>query len=181
MTTDLARALWAVSLVAVLGSLACGGGGGGTKFNDRTIYIDMQKIPMELRDEYASFATNCSKCHSLSRALNAPVTDPQHWDLYVAKMMRTAGSSISPKEKPVILRFLHWYTVSYDKASSLPGEGEANDSEAPAPEPAPFPAVPEADSPPPSAPAQPAEQAPSPPSSESTPADETQTTAGEGK
>jgi hypothetical protein len=67
-------------------------------------------IPADMEADYQVFATNCSKCHALARALNAPVTDVKHWDLYVARMMRTAGSSISPQEAPHILRFLYWYT-----------------------------------------------------------------------
>jgi hypothetical protein len=63
-----------------------------------------------MRSDYESFAVNCSKCHDLDRALAAPVTDHKHWDIYVAKMMRTAGSAINATEAPHILRFLYWYT-----------------------------------------------------------------------
>lgn len=69
------------------------------------------EIPSELRADYKSFTQNCAKCHGLERALNAHVTDVRHWDLYVAKMMRTAGSAISKSESPKILRFLYWYTT----------------------------------------------------------------------
>jgi hypothetical protein len=121
-----------------------------------TLYMDTSKIPAELREDYASFATNCSKCHSLSRALNAPVRDPSHWDLYVARMMRTAGSAISPNEKPHILRFLHWYTLSrtdsvssgeaYTPSADLLNEPEAAPVvEAIGPEPAPAPEPPPSD------------------------------------
>ena len=67
-------------------------------------------VPRELAGDYESFAINCSKCHPADRALAAPVTDVKHWDIYVAKMMRTAGSAISKQEEPHILRFLYWYT-----------------------------------------------------------------------
>jgi hypothetical protein len=67
-------------------------------------------VPKELQSDYESFAVNCSKCHHIDRALAAPVTDVLHWDIYVAKMMRTAGSAISADERPHILRFLYWYT-----------------------------------------------------------------------
>jgi hypothetical protein len=67
-------------------------------------------VPQDLQSDYQSFAVNCSKCHSADRALAAPVTDVKHWDIYVSKMMRTAGSAISPEERPHILRFLYWYT-----------------------------------------------------------------------
>jgi hypothetical protein len=87
-----------------------------------TVYMDTSRVPAALRPDYESFAVNCSKCHQLSRALNAPVTNVEHWDIYVAKMMRTAGSAISPQEKPKILRFLHWYTTSYKSADASGSE-----------------------------------------------------------
>lgn len=68
------------------------------------------EIPASLFADYTSFRENCNKCHALERALTAHVDDVRHWDLYVAKMMRTAGSAISAAEGPKILRFLYWYT-----------------------------------------------------------------------
>ncbi len=173
MTIERARALSVLIALGLVFSTACG----SSPANESTVYIDVQRIPTELRDEYASFATNCSKCHNLSRALNAPVTDPKHWDLYVARMMRTAGSAISAKEAPVILRFLKWYTVEYKKANSLSGgDSEPAPSTPAAPEPFPMQATPMYEQPPP--------QEPSgeitPPATEQTPGS-TQSTAGEDK
>lgn len=68
------------------------------------------EVPPELRADYNTFRENCSKCHSLDRPLQAHVDAVGHWDLYVGKMMRTAGSGISKIEAPKILRFLYWYT-----------------------------------------------------------------------
>ena len=68
------------------------------------------EIPTGLRADYMSFVDNCSKCHGLERPLTANVTETRHWDLYVSRMMRTAGSAISASESPKILRFLYWYT-----------------------------------------------------------------------
>jgi hypothetical protein len=68
------------------------------------------EVPADLQGDYESFAVNCSKCHDIDRALAAPVTEHKHWDMYVAKMMRTAGSAINKEEAPHILRFLYWYT-----------------------------------------------------------------------
>jgi hypothetical protein len=72
--------------------------------------FDTSRIPAEIRKDYPVFAANCSKCHDLSRALNAPIHDVEHWNRYVARMARTPGSGISPAESPHILSFLHWYT-----------------------------------------------------------------------
>jgi hypothetical protein len=67
-------------------------------------------LPKERLADFREFANNCSKCHGLERALNAHVTSTKHWDLYVARMMRTPGSGISPREAPGILSFLHYHT-----------------------------------------------------------------------
>jgi hypothetical protein len=116
------------------------------------VFIDTTRIPSAMRADYESFAVNCSKCHSLSRALNAPVTNVEHWNLYVAKMMRTAGSAISPQEEPKILRFLHWYTLSYKKTLEDSSESqESAPAYVPPPDLAPPPA-PEGAAPPPAAP-----------------------------
>jgi hypothetical protein len=91
------------------------------------------EIPAQLRADYTSFVENCSKCHGLERALTAHVTDTRHWDLYVARMMRTAGSAISESERPKILRFLYWFT---ERKVRLANEGSeaAKESLAPASE-----------------------------------------------
>lgn len=93
------------------------------------------EVPADMQSDYESFAVNCSKCHDLDRALAAPVTDHKHWDIYVAKMMRTAGSAINATEAPHILRFLYWYT---DHKLGRDKTDKAKTSE---PQPAPAPAA----------------------------------------
>jgi hypothetical protein len=117
VTTEFVRLrAWSFALGLLLCLPAC-----GKTSTQATVYIDEKKIPDTMRSDYESFVGNCSKCHSLARAFNANVTDPAHWDMYVARMMRTAGSSISPAEKPHILRFLHWYTEKYVPAEKAAG------------------------------------------------------------
>jgi hypothetical protein len=93
------------------------------------------EVPANLRADYVSFTQNCSKCHSLDRPLQAHVDDVRHWDIYVAKMMRTAGSAISAVESPKILRFLYWYTQrkerlkAEDKAKKMAPVEEAKPAE----------------------------------------------------
>lgn len=86
-----------------------------------TFQAGIGDVPRELSGDYESFAINCSKCHPADRALAAPVTDTKHWDIYVAKMMRTAGSAISKEEEPHILRFLYWYTERKNARESAGG------------------------------------------------------------
>jgi hypothetical protein len=114
------------------------------------------EIPAQLRSDYQSFVVNCSKCHGLERALTAHVTDTRHWDMYVARMMRTAGSAISESERPRILRFLYWYT---ERKVRLNSEGSAAAKESVAvPESTGGPQDPAAPAPAPSAPPAPGTQ-----------------------
>jgi len=97
------------------------------------VYLEKARVPAELAPDFECFAVHCSKCHQLSRALNAPITSAEHWNRYVARMARTPGSGISPKEAPSILRFLHWHTEmrnreelakAHPSETSAPANGE---------------------------------------------------------
>jgi hypothetical protein len=99
------------------------------------LHPDVGEVPADMKSDYESFAVNCSKCHDLERALAAPVTDTRHWDMYVAKMMRTAGSAINPSEAPHILRFLYWYTETKNKAATGGSAKKASEYEYSAPPP----------------------------------------------
>jgi hypothetical protein len=112
------------------------------------------EVPASLRADYVAFTENCSKCHDLERPLRAQIDDVRHWDLYVAKMMRTAGSAISARESPKILRFLYWYT---ERKNRLETE-RAKEVHVPTVEVAPAPA----EVPPPAPAAPPPEVAPAP-------------------
>jgi len=107
VTTELRR-LGRTVLAAGLAIVASGCASQATPRAD--LRTDVGEVPANMQSDYESFASNCSKCHGLERALAAPVTDNKHWDIYVAKMMRTAGSAIHADEAPHILRFLYWYT-----------------------------------------------------------------------
>jgi cell division septation protein DedD len=107
MTTERQHARARLSWAGLCLSLALGACAGGPPRVASDLEAD---IPANLRADYQSFRDNCSKCHSLDRPLQAHVDEVAHWDVYVAKMMRTAGSAISKVESPKILRFLYWYT-----------------------------------------------------------------------
>ena len=144
----------AIASVLMCSAAACSGSQSAPRASLRS---DVGEVPPDMRSDYESFADNCSKCHGLERALAAPVTDNRHWDIYVAKMMRTAGSAINEKEAPHILRFLYWYTdrktgrtsaepaQSMQEATPPPPTGQAapsNKEESLQPAPAPEPAQP---------------------------------------
>jgi cytochrome c5 len=109
------------------------------------------EVPADLQSDYQSFAINCSKCHDLDRALAAPVLDHHHWDVYVAKMMRTAGSAINSKEAPHILRFLYWYTDRKTGKVEAVGKAKTEAPAAPSRASAPGPTEQESKAPPPAA------------------------------
>lgn len=116
------------------------------------------QVPANLHADYISFTQNCSKCHDLERPLRAHIDDVRHWDLYVAKMMRTAGSAISAQESPKILRFLYWYTQRKNRLQKERAKEVSAPVEAPAPQEVPPSAPPgAAPAPEPAAPVTPAQ------------------------
>jgi hypothetical protein len=73
------------------------------------------QLPQDVRPAYDVFAFKCSRCHSLSRPLNAQIYDLQHWRAYVARMRKHAGSAISEGDAEVILRFLGYWAEQKTK------------------------------------------------------------------
>ena len=69
--------------------------------------VEVARLPDDLRDDYALFASRCSRCHTLARPLAAHVSD-QHWIDYIARMRRMPGSGITPAEGDRILHVLFY-------------------------------------------------------------------------
>lgn len=76
------------------------------------------KYPPDIQDAYRLFAARCSRCHTLSRPLNAQITEFDHWVAYVERMRHHAGSGISKADGEKILVFLEHYMKERS------GEGE---------------------------------------------------------
>lgn len=76
--------------------------------------------PQNVQDSYKIFAARCSRCHTLSRPLAASITAHAHWESYVNRMRRHAGSGISKKDGEKILVFLYHYADQ--KAAEQAGE-----------------------------------------------------------
>ena len=98
---------------------ACVGGGSARRggLPEETV----NGFPPAVEQSYRLFAVRCSRCHTLSRPLNASITEYEHWEQYVARMRRHAGSGISPKDAEEILVFLKYY--SEQKAKQLEEDG----------------------------------------------------------
>lgn len=67
------------------------------------------KYPPNVQEAYRLFAARCSRCHTLSRPLNAQIDDFSHWVAYVERMRHHAGSGISKADGEKILVFLKHY------------------------------------------------------------------------
>ncbi|MBS2017258.1 MAG: hypothetical protein JST00_30525 [Deltaproteobacteria bacterium] len=122
------RGLLATTAVAGL-SLAAGACG------PRTEGLDPSKVPDNVRADYEVFAARCSKCHGLSRPLQAGITDDAQWAMYVRRMRRQQGSGISHEDETVILRFLHWYAADLRQKKSESSGAAPVPSAPPAPSP----------------------------------------------
>jgi hypothetical protein len=71
--------------------------------------IDVSKYPPEVQKKYQVFAKKCSNCHTLARAINCDFVLDDEWERYVKRMMRKAGTLITPDEGKQIFEF-----VTYD-------------------------------------------------------------------
>ncbi len=71
--------------------------------------IDVSKYPADMQARYKAFAVKCGKCHTLARAINSEFVLDDEWERYVKRMMRKAGTFISPEEGKQIFEF-----VTYD-------------------------------------------------------------------
>jgi len=85
--------------------------------------LDANRLPADVRPDYAVFARRCSKCHQLARPLGSGIHDDALWADYVERMRRQPGSGISPADTRPILRFLHYY--SHDYSFAYPGRRDA--------------------------------------------------------
>lgn len=97
----LATALATVLVLATLSASGCGSGSG----------LDPGRLPPSMRAQYQRFEARCSRCHSLSRPLSAPVDSVEHWEKYLARMRRMPGSGINSQDAAMIMEFLAYYTV----------------------------------------------------------------------
>ena len=108
MTTESNRArLASLGFVCLLPIVsAC-----GSASRNSEVYFRPSDHSTEVQDNFVVFARRCSKCHSLARPLVAGVTNVEHWDHYVARMVRQPGSGITPRDVQPILAFLYYYTL----------------------------------------------------------------------
>lgn len=78
--------------------------------------IDVSKYPPDMKAGYKVFADKCSKCHTPARAINCDFVLDDEWERYVKRMMRKAGSLISPEEGKQIFEFVVYDSKTRKKA-----------------------------------------------------------------
>ena len=78
--------------------------------------IDVAKYPADMKARYKLFATRCSKCHTIARAINCEFVLEDEWERYVKRMMRKPGSGISASDGQKIYEFLAFDSKTRKKA-----------------------------------------------------------------
>ncbi|OFW11329.1 MAG: hypothetical protein A3H96_18765 [Acidobacteria bacterium RIFCSPLOWO2_02_FULL_67_36] len=68
--------------------------------------IDVSKYPAPLQKSYKLFLAKCGHCHTPARAINCDFVLDDEWERYVKRMMRKAGSYITPDEGKAIYEFV---------------------------------------------------------------------------
>ena len=68
--------------------------------------IDVSKYPEDMKARYKIFAVKCGKCHTPARAINCEFALDDEWERYIKRMMRKAGTFISPEEGKEIFEFV---------------------------------------------------------------------------
>lgn len=103
--------LWALAAVLLIGATVALAADPRDRGPDT---IDVSGFEPKYQESYKVFAVKCSKCHSLSRAINARLK-PDEWTLYVKKMKRRAGSGISDANAEQLIDFLSYYSKEREK------------------------------------------------------------------
>jgi len=73
--------------------------------------VDVSAYPAQQRYDYAVFARACSRCHTLARAVNAPLVGRGWWEFYMLGMRvrgRREGRPFGKEETESILNFLEY-------------------------------------------------------------------------
>jgi cytochrome c5 len=68
--------------------------------------IDVSKYPDDMKAGYKVFTTKCGKCHTPARAINCEFALEDEWERYIKRMMRKAGTFISPDQGKQIFEFV---------------------------------------------------------------------------
>jgi hypothetical protein len=68
--------------------------------------IDVSKYPPDMQARYKVLTAKCAKCHTIARVVNCEFALDDEWERYIKRMMRKAGTLISPDEGKQIFEFV---------------------------------------------------------------------------
>ncbi|MBI3565521.1 MAG: hypothetical protein HY079_10030 [Elusimicrobia bacterium] len=71
--------------------------------------VDVSAYPTQIQRDYQTFARTCARCHTLARAINAPLVGRGWWEFYILGMRmrsRRTGQPLGKDETTQILDFL---------------------------------------------------------------------------
>ena len=85
--------------------------------------IDVSKYPPDMQARYKVLTVKCAKCHTIARVINCEFALEDEWERYIKRMMRKAGTLISPDEGKQIFEFVVYDSkirkkALYDKKQS---------------------------------------------------------------
>ena len=92
--------------------------------------IDVSKYPPDMQARYKVLTAKCAKCHTIARVVNCEFALEDEWERYIKRMMRKAGTLISPDEGKQIFEFVVYdskirkkalYDKKVDEAATNPG------------------------------------------------------------
>ncbi len=73
--------------------------------------VDVSAYPAQQKYNYTVFARVCSSCHTLARAINAPIASRRWWEFYMLGMRARSswrGMSMSRQDAKAVLDFLDY-------------------------------------------------------------------------
>lgn len=68
--------------------------------------IDVSKYPPDMQARYKVLTAKCARCHTLARVVNCEFVLDDEWERYIKRMMRKAGTFISPDDGKQIFEFV---------------------------------------------------------------------------
>lgn len=86
------------------------------KYDKGPAKIDVSKYPADMKSRYKVFEKKCANCHTLARPINCEYALEDEWERYIKRMMRKAGTLISPDEGKQIFEFVVYDSKTRKKA-----------------------------------------------------------------
>jgi hypothetical protein len=116
MTSRLAATLAALALLAGAGHAGAQSSGTRPLREPGRDGLVVSRLPYARQPQYRTFEAKCSRCHELSRALDADF-DADRWRQYLKRKERRTGAKFSARQGEEIYQFLAWWSERRAEAS----------------------------------------------------------------